>query len=67
MIGNKEIKIDDDDIIVDRSRYHGTSGLWLLVTDKYPDGYNESDYRWYTDSLHQIDALYQGLMTSNLL
>ena len=32
MIGNKEIKIDGDDIIVDGSRYHGTSGVWSLVT-----------------------------------
>ena len=41
MIVNKEIKIDGDDIIVDGSRYHGTSGLWSLVTDKDPDGYDE--------------------------
>ena len=41
MIGNKEIKIDGDDIIVDGSRCHGTSGLWSLVTDKDPDGYDE--------------------------
>ena len=59
MIGNKQIKIDGNDIIVDGSRYHGTSGLWSLVTDKDPDGYDESDYRWYTDLLHQIDSLYQ--------
>ena len=60
MIGNKEIKIDGDDIIVDVSIYHGTSGLWSLVTDKDPDGYDEIDYRWCTDLPHQTDALYQG-------
>ena len=38
----------------------GTSGQWSLVTDKDPDGYDESDYHWYTDLLHQTDALYQG-------
>ena len=31
-----------------------------MVTDKDPDGYDESDYRWYTDLLHQTGALYQG-------
>ena len=41
MIGNKEIKIDGDDVIVDGSRYHRTSGLWSLVTDKDSDGYDE--------------------------
>ena len=41
MIGNKENKIDGDDIIVDGSGYHGPSGLWSLVTDKDPDGYGE--------------------------
>ena len=60
MIGNKEIKIDGNDIIVDGSRYHGISGLWSLATDKDHDGYGESDYHWYTDLLHQTDALYQG-------
>ena len=60
MIGNKEIKIDGDVIIVDGSSYHGISGLGSLVTDKDPDGYDESDYRWYTNLLHQTDALYQG-------
>ena len=60
MIGNKKIKIDGDDITVDGSRYHGTSRLWSLVTDKDPDGYDESDYRCYTDLLHQTYALYQG-------
>ena len=59
MIGNKEIKIDGYDIIVDGSRYHGTSGLWSLVTEGDPDGY-ESDYCWYTDLLYQTNALYQG-------
>ena len=63
MIGNKEIIIDGDDIIVDGSRYHGTSRLWSLVTDKDTDRYDESDYRWYTDLLHQTDALYQGFDT----
>ena len=60
MIGNKEIKIDGNDINEDGSRYHGTSGLWSLVPGKDPDGYDESDYHWYTDLLHQTDALYQG-------
>ena len=32
MIGYNEIKIDGDDIIVDESRYHRTSGLWSLQT-----------------------------------
>ena len=57
MIVNKEITIVGD---VDGSRYHGTSGLWSLVTHKDHDGYDESDYRWYTYLLHQTDVLYQG-------
>ena len=53
LIGNKEMKIDGNAIIADGSRS-------LLVTDKDPDGYDEIDYHWYTDFLHQTDALYQG-------
>ena len=42
MIGEiGEVKIDDNDIIVDGSRYHGTSELWSLVAEKDPDGYDE--------------------------
>ena len=54
MIGNKEIKIDSNDIIADGSRYHGTSGLWPQFTDKDPDGYDESDYHWYIDLLQEL-------------
>ena len=31
-MGNKEVKLDHDDIIVDDHRYPGTPGLWGLVT-----------------------------------
>ena len=48
MIVNNEIKIEGDDIIVDGSRYHGTSGLWSLVTEEDPDGYVESDMLVYS-------------------
>ena len=33
MIGNKQIKIDGDDIIIDREVYDGTPGLWSLITN----------------------------------
>ena len=36
MIGNKQIKIDGNDIIVDGSRYHGIPRLRSIVIDKDP-------------------------------
>ena len=35
-IGITPIRIDDDNIIIENNVYHGTPGLWSLITDKIP-------------------------------
>ena len=48
MIGDKQIKIDDDDDIrIDGEMYEGTPGLWSLITSKTPTSYTDYDLHRY--------------------
>ena len=65
MIGRKMIKIKGNDIVVDGDIYHGTPGLWSLITDKHPQHFTETDFTWYKDILHQTSALHQDYIRYN--
>ena len=47
MIGNKIIKIQDDNIVIGNEVYIGAPGLWILITEKNPMEYAEIDYERY--------------------
>ena len=57
-IGNKEVGIEDNNIIVDNEEYQGTAGLWELVVSKDPnrDIYNPIDHENYRKLLIQTNA-----------
>ena len=59
MIGDKQIKIDDDDIRIDDETYVGTSGLWSLITSKSPTNYTDDDLQRYKELLYETSALHQ--------
>ena len=59
MIGNKEIEIDGDDIIIDGEMYVGTPGLWSLIASKTPNSYTEDDLDRYKELLYETSALHQ--------
>ena len=60
MIGDKQIKIDDDDDIrIDDETYVGTSGLWSLITSKTPKNYTDYDLQRYKELLYETSALHQ--------
>ena len=59
MIGNGRVKIDGDDIVIDDEVYDGTAGLWSLITDKIPKGYDERDLERYGELLHETSAMHQ--------
>ena len=60
MIGNKQIKIDDDDDIrIDGELYVGTPGLWSLITSKTPTNYTDYDLQRYKELLYETSALHQ--------
>ena len=60
MIGNKQIKINGDDIIIDGEVYNGTPGLWSLITDKTHKQYDNGDLERYKELLHETSAMHQN-------
>ena len=59
MIGNKQIKIQGDDIKIDGEIYEGTDGLWSLITSKTPKNYTQTDLERYKELLHETSAMHQ--------
>jgi hypothetical protein len=57
-IGNKEVKIADNDIIIGEERYKGTPGLWELITSKDPKNYSQEDKTSYSNILYSTNAMY---------
>ena len=58
-IGNKEIKFDKDDIIIDKTRrFKGTKGLWELIVSKDPEKFDGVDYNTYAEILIMTNAMH---------
>ena len=60
-IGSKYLKFKGDDIIIDKTTYPGTPGLWELIVSKDPQEgkYTEDDYINYINLLVQTNTIYQ--------
>jgi hypothetical protein len=58
-IGDSEVKITGDDIIVGESKFDGTPGLWELITSKSPDSgiYDTNDLDKYATILLNTNAI----------
>ena len=50
MIGDKVITIYADDIIIGDGVYHGSQGLWSLITERRPQHYEKEDMVAYRDN-----------------
>lgn len=59
-IGNKEVEIANDDIIIGDKTYKGTKGLWELLTLKEPINYNDTDLQNYKEILESTNAHLKG-------
>ena len=59
-IGNKEVNIEDNDIIVDNITFEGTPGFWELVTSKKPKDYTEEDKDKYQRLIILTNAAYKN-------
>ena len=57
VIGNKIIKIQDDNIVIDNEVYVGTPDLWTLITEKNPKEYDEQDYERYKELIYKTNVL----------
>ena len=58
-IGDKKIKIKDDNIIIDGVEYKGTPGLWELIMSDKPQNFTEEDFQNYGELLINTNAIPQ--------
>ena len=60
-IGSKYLKFKGDNIIIDKTTYTGTPGLWELIVSKDPQEgkYTEDDYINYINLLVQTNTIHQ--------
>ena len=58
-IGDKPIKIKNDNIIIEGVEYRGTPGLWELIMSEKPQYFTEEDFINYGDLLIQTNVIYQ--------
>ena len=58
-IGDKKIKIKDDNIIIDGVEYKGTPGLWELIMSNDPQNFTEEDFHNYGELLINTNAIPQ--------
>ena len=58
-IGDKKIKIKDDNIIIDGVEYKGTPGLWELIISDDPQNFTEEDFHNYGELLLNTNAIPQ--------
>ena len=64
-IGNKHIKLDGDNILIDNEIYERTPGFWSIVTDRKSKGYTEDDLERYKELLYETSALHQDYSSDN--
>ena len=55
-IGRMDVRIQEDDLIIDGEHYRGTEGLWELLTLKDPQKYTPDDLEVYKKILVQTKA-----------
>ena len=58
-IGDKKIKIKNDNIIIDGVEYKGTPGFWELIMSNDPQNFTEEDFHNYGELLINSNAIPQ--------
>ena len=60
--GDKEVKFDGNDIVVEGERFVGTPGFWALIISKNPSpgDYTDDDKKNYKNLLIKTNAIFQG-------
>ena len=56
-IGNKDVKLKENNIIVGNKEYAGTPGLWKLIVARSPDDniFANGDYNNYAKMMHSTN------------
>ena len=64
-IGNKQVTIVDNNILVGDEKFVGTTGLWELLMSEKPYDFDENDYYEYAKLLVKTNALHRGNNPNN--
>ena len=64
-IGNKQVTIADNNILVGDEKFTGTPGLWELLMSKNPDNFTENDYDEYEKLMVKTNALHKDYNPNN--
>ena len=64
-IGNKQVTIVNNNIMVGDEKFKGTPGLWELLMSKNPDDFNENDYDEYEKLMVKTNALHKDYNPNN--
>ena len=64
-IGNKQVTIADNNILVGDEKFIGTPGLWELLMSKNPDNFTENDYDEYEKLMVKTNALHKDYNPNN--
>ena len=66
-IGDKTVQFRGNNILVDGEVYVGTPGLWSLIVDERPKGYDNNDFERYKELLHETNVLRREFNSSTNL
>ena len=64
-IGNKQVTIADNNILVGDEKFTGTPGLWELLMSKNPDDFTDNDYDEYEKLMVKTNALHKNYNPNN--
>ena len=60
MIGDKIVRFQGDNIVIDGEVYLGTPGIWTFITDQIPKQFDQDDYERCKERLHETRVLYRN-------
>ena len=64
-IGNKQVTIAGNNILIGDEKFTGTPGLWELLMSKKPDNFTENDYEEYEKLMVKTNALHKDYDPNN--
>ena len=64
-IGNKQVTIADNNILVGDEKFTGTPGLWELLMSKNPEDFTDNDYDEYEKLMVKTNALHKNYNPNN--
>ncbi len=64
-LGDKEVRVQDNNIYIDGHKFTGTTGLWALLMENTPVTYTTGDLENYAEIIHLTNAFNVGMQHDN--